>query len=298
MEVRNPDDGGFNTAGFNSDFGGGSIAATSGPVPTCSVAGCNTDPLTTDGVNVTYRGTGRYINLASSTPTNNAGLRYNTDYSYAFHVGRFGTNDYEVSVTMTQVSLVGDYNNDGTVNAADYTVWRDHLGTSFVLPNRDPANTGNVSAADYTSFNSQFGQQKYTWVLGGGTDFDGVIPPNTTDGTFTPHTTNTFNRVGVLFGGATGAETGILGNVQFGSDTIQTLSLQVNTTTGATNIKNTLASGLTIDYYEISSAMGDLVKANWTGIDGTAASARRQRLGRGGRSVEQYLGRSQPYQFA
>jgi hypothetical protein len=30
---------------------------------------------------------------------------------------------------------------------------------------------------------------------------------------------------------------------------------------------------LTIDYYEISSALGNLVKANWTGIDGTAASA-------------------------
>jgi hypothetical protein len=273
LEVRNPDDSGFNAGGFNSDFGGGSIATTSGPVPTCSTAGCNTDPLTTDGVNVTYRGTGRYINLASSTPTNNAGLLYNTDYSYAFHVGRFGTSDYEVSVTMTQVSLVGDYNNDGSVNAADFVVWRSHLGQSFALPNRDPANTGNISDADRTSWVSRFGQQKYTWVLGGGTDFDGVIPPNATDGTFTPHTTNTFNRVGVLFGGATGADTGKLGNVQFGSDTIQTLSLQVNTTSGATNIKNTLATGLTIDYYEISSAAGDLVKANWTGIDGTAASA-------------------------
>src|SRR4029077_666443 len=27
--------------------------------------------------------------------------------------------------------LPGDFNNDGIVDAADYTVWRDHLGSSF-----------------------------------------------------------------------------------------------------------------------------------------------------------------------
>jgi hypothetical protein len=64
----------------------------------------------------------------------------------------------------TGTAATGDYNSDGTVNAADYTTWRDHLGTSFALPNRDPANTGNVSAADYTSWKSHFGQ------TGGGTD--------------------------------------------------------------------------------------------------------------------------------
>jgi hypothetical protein len=52
---------------------------------------------------------------------------------------------------------IGDYNSDGAVNAADYTVWRDHLGQSFALPNRDPANTGTISAADYTSWKSHFG---------------------------------------------------------------------------------------------------------------------------------------------
>jgi hypothetical protein len=52
---------------------------------------------------------------------------------------------------------VGDYNGDGVVNAADYTVWRDHLGQTFALQNRDPANTGAISNSDYTSWKNNFG---------------------------------------------------------------------------------------------------------------------------------------------
>jgi hypothetical protein len=53
--------------------------------------------------------------------------------------------------------VLGDYNGNGIVDAADYTVWRDHLGQSFALQNRDPANTGVVSAADYASWKANFG---------------------------------------------------------------------------------------------------------------------------------------------
>jgi hypothetical protein len=53
--------------------------------------------------------------------------------------------------------LIGDYNNNGIVDAADYTVWRDHLGQSFSLPNRDPINSGAISAADYNSWKANFG---------------------------------------------------------------------------------------------------------------------------------------------
>ena len=34
-------------------------------------------------------------------------------------------------------ALDGDYNLDGTVDAADYTVWRDGLGTTFTLSDYD-----------------------------------------------------------------------------------------------------------------------------------------------------------------
>jgi hypothetical protein len=53
---------------------------------------------------------------------------------------------------------IGDYNDDGTVDAADYTVWRDNLGgAGTTLLNRDPANSGAVSPDDYNSWKSNFG---------------------------------------------------------------------------------------------------------------------------------------------
>ena len=53
--------------------------------------------------------------------------------------------------------LIGDYNEDDVVDAADYTIWRDHLGTAFDLPNRDTANSGNINQDDYNSWKANFG---------------------------------------------------------------------------------------------------------------------------------------------
>ncbi|WP_442484534.1 beta strand repeat-containing protein [Aeoliella sp. SH292] len=72
---------------------------------------------------------------------------------------------FSLSMSATQLilqatnsgSLVGDYNNDGLVNLADYTVWRDSLGGNTALPNRDPSLTGPIGAADYTIWKSNFG---------------------------------------------------------------------------------------------------------------------------------------------
>ena len=36
--------------------------------------------------------------------------------------------DFNAILTVTLISLPGDYNNDGVVDAADYAVWRDHVG--------------------------------------------------------------------------------------------------------------------------------------------------------------------------
>jgi hypothetical protein len=76
------------------------------------------------------------------------------------------------------INVYGDYNRDGTVNAADYGVWRDHFNQSFSfkdamhpfvitgywLPNEDPAQTdppqgskGVVDAADYSFWKQRFG---------------------------------------------------------------------------------------------------------------------------------------------
>jgi hypothetical protein len=49
----------------------------------------------------------------------------------------------------------GDYNNDGAVDAADYTTWRDNLGTSNTLPN--DTTPGTVTQDDYTVWKNNFG---------------------------------------------------------------------------------------------------------------------------------------------
>jgi hypothetical protein len=45
----------------------------------------------------------------------------------------------------TTVSLAGDYNHNGVVDAADYVLWRNGLGTTY-------------SQADYDVWHSNFGQ--------------------------------------------------------------------------------------------------------------------------------------------
>lgn len=51
---------------------------------------------------------------------------------------------------------VGDYNENGIVDAADYTRWRDALGTNTVLPN-DPVG-GMIGAQQYTNWKTHYGQ--------------------------------------------------------------------------------------------------------------------------------------------
>jgi hypothetical protein len=56
--------------------------------------------------------------------------------------------------------LAGDYNGDGTVDAADYTLWRDNLGgdaSALAAGSRDPANFGPVSVEDYAFWTNNLG---------------------------------------------------------------------------------------------------------------------------------------------
>jgi hypothetical protein len=54
-----------------------------------------------------------------------------------------------------QGGVAGDYNENGTVDAADYVRWRDTLGMSITLPN-DPT-AGTVTQDDYTVWRQNFG---------------------------------------------------------------------------------------------------------------------------------------------
>jgi hypothetical protein len=72
----------------------------------------------------------------------------------------------------------GDYNNDGVVNAADYTVWRDNLNASFQLQNEVAGVTpGQVTVEDYNEWKSRFGNGN----AGGGAQLtNGAVPEPST----------------------------------------------------------------------------------------------------------------------
>lgn len=61
----------------------------------------------------------------------------------------------QVTLEVTSSFVAGDYNDDGVVDTADYTVWRDNLGLSILLPG--DSTPGTVSQADYAVWKSNYG---------------------------------------------------------------------------------------------------------------------------------------------
>jgi hypothetical protein len=105
-------------------------------------------PFTVADRNVTLSGI-----LADGTPFDfflNSTNLSSTDY---FHTG--------ATLSITLVSgLMGDFNDDGTVNAADYTAWRNSLGTEVAV--RGDAGDGNfdgrVTQADFFVWKGHYGE--------------------------------------------------------------------------------------------------------------------------------------------
>lgn len=71
----------------------------------------------------------------------------------------------------------GDYNDDGFVDASDYTVWRDAFGSTLTLPNED-ASPNVVDAADYDVWKANFGTSSA--ANGAGALTSAVVPEPTT----------------------------------------------------------------------------------------------------------------------
>ena len=92
-----------------------------------------------------------------------------------------------------------------------------------------------ATAEDYDTWRSNFGETgtvPYSFNIGGGLDFNGnppTDPVNDPTGTFTPHVTFEFDRVGFLFGGALDADQATFQDVTINKNTIETLDLLVNT---------------------------------------------------------------------
>jgi len=63
----------------------------------------------------------------------------------------------EVQLESTSIGLDGDYNNDGEINAADYSVWRDALtaGSSSLINDPTP---GTVDESDFLYWRAHFGE--------------------------------------------------------------------------------------------------------------------------------------------
>jgi len=88
-------------------------------------------------------------------------------------------SDFESTILTTIVRgnldlIDGDYNGDGTVSAADYTVWRDSLSLAVPIgTGADGNENGIIDAGDYTIWKSNFGNSA---GAGFGTFVSGPVP--------------------------------------------------------------------------------------------------------------------------
>jgi hypothetical protein len=74
---------------------------------------------------------------------------------YLFGIN-YGGGDGNDVVLFTLSGLDGDYNNDGVVDAADYTVWRDNLGAAAGTLLNDPDGIA-IGTAQYATWKRNFG---------------------------------------------------------------------------------------------------------------------------------------------
>jgi hypothetical protein len=79
------------------------------------------------------------------------------DLTFQYRDTTSGALPSVVPTYVTVPGVAGDYNSDGTVNAADFTIWRDHLNQNFQLANEGGITPGVVNQADYNFWKSRFG---------------------------------------------------------------------------------------------------------------------------------------------
>ncbi|QDV73874.1 LamG-like jellyroll fold domain-containing protein [Botrimarina mediterranea] len=69
---------------------------------------------------------------------------------------RTGAGLQRSKVVYSTIELPGDFNGDGSVNAADYTVWRDNEGSTSSLA-ADASGNGRIDRADYNIWAANYG---------------------------------------------------------------------------------------------------------------------------------------------
>jgi hypothetical protein len=96
--------------------------------------------------------------IGESYLTGNSALANNATVSIgaAFNVG--GAHDLVFrygQLASSTTAPSGDYNGNGSVDAADYVAWREKLGQNVTLPN--DTTPGTVTPADYEVWRANFG---------------------------------------------------------------------------------------------------------------------------------------------
>lgn len=125
------------------------------------------DPLASFGNDldtqlIVYSNTGQLIVIGSdSVGDKNAQATFISaaDGPYFVQVvAESGAGEYIVEVQIEDVVLLGDFNRNGVVDSADYTVWRDTLGQlTSPYSSADADGNGVVSQNDYEIWRSNFG---------------------------------------------------------------------------------------------------------------------------------------------
>ncbi|QDU90487.1 hypothetical protein Pla175_38920 [Pirellulimonas nuda] len=86
---------------------------------------------------------------------------------FEYHVpGGDGFNEMMVRFVDVTGGLPGDFNNDGSVDAADYTVYRDNLGASSAALNGNGTGGATVTTADYNLWKASVGSSAVAGVGG------------------------------------------------------------------------------------------------------------------------------------
>ena len=110
-----------------------------------------------DGVGLTAGDDRATLGSPGSTP----GLDLSDLFAFQVQVVTGDTAAYDIDFRSLKLfdggDLQGDFNGDGLVDAADYTVWRDNLGSSAMDDPADGNNDGVVDSLDYDLWVANFG---------------------------------------------------------------------------------------------------------------------------------------------
>jgi subtilisin family serine protease len=141
---------GYSSTDYTSTFSGTSAATPLAAGIGALVLSRNTD-LTTADIRAILQ------NTADKIGGNNGLAAYNVSGFNQFY--GFGRVNAEVAVEAVPVAS-GDYNQNGVVDAADYTAWRDTLGRTGLTyySGADGNGDGQITQADHSVWKSHFGQ--------------------------------------------------------------------------------------------------------------------------------------------